>query len=82
LTGNHSIYRGTFSRKGRRKIQGGARLGKPRGGVIWLIHGFSTIILTIANFFVFWHRLLFASHFCQNKRPGGVRKVWGCRARG
>jgi hypothetical protein len=36
----------------------GARLDKPRGGVIWLIHGFFTIILTIAS-----------SKGCTNRKP-------------
>jgi hypothetical protein len=36
--------------RGEEKLRVGVRLDKPRGDAIWLIHGFSTIILTITNF--------------------------------
>jgi hypothetical protein len=40
---------GKAAASGEGKLRVGARLDEPRGGVIWLIHGFSTIILTIAK---------------------------------
>jgi hypothetical protein len=42
------VGKGKAAARGEEKFRVCARLDKPRSGVIWLINGFPTIILTIA----------------------------------